>query len=50
MLQRVPTLDRNTGFTEMSALSEEFFSGPDAAEGMAAFIGKRLPAWNPAAK
>lgn len=50
MLQRVPTLDRNNGFTEMRALSEEFFSGPDATEGMAAFIEKRLPAWNPAAK
>jgi enoyl-CoA hydratase/carnithine racemase len=49
MLHRVPTLDRQTGFGEMRALSEEFFSGPDAAEGMAAFIEKRLPAWNPAA-
>lgn len=50
MLHRVPTLDRTTGFAEMRALSEEFFSGPDAAEGMAAFIEKRLPAWNPAAE
>ena len=50
MLRRVPTLDRETGFTEMRALSEELFSGPDAAEGMAAFIEKRLPAWNPPAE
>ncbi|MEC8019293.1 MAG: enoyl-CoA hydratase, partial [Actinomycetota bacterium] len=50
MLRRVPTLDRDTGFTEMRALSEDLFSGPDAAEGMAAFIEKRLPAWNPPAQ
>jgi enoyl-CoA hydratase/carnithine racemase len=43
----VPTLDRDTGFAEMRRLSEELFSGPDAAEGMAAFLGKRLPSWNP---
>jgi len=50
MLHRVPTLDRDIGFREMRSLSEEFFSGPDAAEGMAAFTEKRLPSWNPAAK
>jgi len=47
MLARVPTLDRDAGFAEMRALSEELFTGPDAAEGMAAFLGKRLPSWNP---
>jgi enoyl-CoA hydratase/carnithine racemase len=49
MLARVPTLERDAAFAEMRALSEELFTGPDAAEGMAAFLGKRLPAWNPAA-
>ncbi|MGA1034683.1 MAG: enoyl-CoA hydratase-related protein [Ilumatobacteraceae bacterium] len=49
MLRRVPTLDRDTGFAEMRELSERLFAGPDAAEGMAAFVEKRLPAWNPAA-
>ncbi len=50
MLARVPTLDRATAFTEMRELSERMFSGPDAAEGMAAFVEKRLPSWNPAAR
>lgn len=50
MLHRVPTLDRDTGFAEMRELSERLFAGPDAAEGMAAFVEKRLPSWNPAAK
>ena len=45
MLRHVPTLDRSTGFAEMSALSEELFGGPDAAEGMAAFVQKRPPTW-----
>lgn len=45
MLNHVPTLDRSTGFLEMSALSEELFGGPDAAEGMAAFREKRQPVW-----
>ena len=50
MLHHVPTLDRDTGFTEMRELSEALFGGPDAAEGMAAFVEKRLPSWNPAAQ
>jgi enoyl-CoA hydratase/carnithine racemase len=29
----------------MRALSDELFSGPDAAEGMAAFREKRPPQW-----
>jgi enoyl-CoA hydratase/carnithine racemase len=45
ILDWVPTLDRSTGFAEMSALSEAMFSGPDAAEGMLAFRQKRPPVW-----
>jgi enoyl-CoA hydratase/carnithine racemase len=45
VLHHVPTLDRSTGFAEMSALSEEMFAAPDAAEGMLAFREKRPPVW-----
>ena len=45
MLRHVPTLERSQGFAEMSALSEELFGGPDAAEGMLAFREKRSPVW-----
>ncbi len=45
MLREVPGLDRSTAFAAMSALSEELFAGPDAAEGMAAFREQRPPVW-----
>ena len=45
LLRVVPTLDRNTAFAEMRALSDELFRGADAAEGMAAFREKRSPVW-----
>jgi enoyl-CoA hydratase len=45
LLRIVPTLDRNTAFAEMRALSDELFRGADAAEGMAAFREKRTPVW-----
>ena len=45
ILRLVPTLDRNTAFAEMRALSDELFRGVDAAEGMAAFREKRDPVW-----
>jgi enoyl-CoA hydratase len=45
LLRRVPTLDRDAAFTEMRALSDELFAGPDAREGMAAFKEKRRPTW-----
>ena len=45
LLRLVPTLDRNTAFAEMRALSDELFRGADAAEGMAAFREKRPPVW-----
>lgn len=45
LLDRVPTLDLDSAFDEMGALSDELFGGPDAAEGMAAFRDKRVPVW-----
>lgn len=45
LLHRVPALDRDAGFAEMSALSERMFAAPDALEGMAAFREKRRPVW-----
>ena len=45
LLHHVPGLDRSTAFDQMRALSDELFSGPDAAEGMAAFREKRTPNW-----
>jgi enoyl-CoA hydratase/carnithine racemase len=45
LLHHVPTLDRETAFDEMRALSDELFSGPDATEGMTAFREKRSPVW-----
>ena len=45
LLHRVPTLDRDTAFGEMRALSDELFAAPDAQEGMAAFKEKRRPTW-----
>ncbi len=46
MLRRVPDLPRDDAFDEMRELSERLFSGPDAAEGMAAFAEKRRPNWS----
>ncbi|MEM8745173.1 MAG: enoyl-CoA hydratase-related protein [Actinomycetota bacterium] len=47
LLTLVPTLPRDEAFDRMASLSTELFSGPDAAEGMAAFREKRRPAWHP---
>jgi methylglutaconyl-CoA hydratase len=45
MLRSVPTLERDDAFERMRVLTDELFSGPDAAEGMAAFAEKRPPRW-----
>jgi enoyl-CoA hydratase/carnithine racemase len=45
LLRTVPGLERDEAFARMSALSNELFNGPDAAEGMAAFADKRSPSW-----
>lgn len=45
ILREVPGVGRDEAFERMRLLSEAMFSGPDAAEGMAAFAEKRPPAW-----
>lgn len=45
LLRQVPTLDRNTAFAEMRALSDNLFQSAEAIEGMAAFKDKRPPVW-----
>jgi enoyl-CoA hydratase/carnithine racemase len=45
LLRLVPTMDRDTAFAQMEALSNELFQGPDAKIGMQAFREKRLPSW-----
>jgi enoyl-CoA hydratase len=48
LLHSVPGLERDKAFESMRLLSEEFFSSPDAAEGMQAFAEKREPVWGQA--
>jgi enoyl-CoA hydratase/carnithine racemase len=45
LLTTVPRTDRTAAFQAMAALSNELFSSPEAAEGMAAFAEKRTPRW-----
>ncbi len=46
LLRTVPNSERDEAFARMRALSDELFSGPDAAEGMAAFRERRTPNWS----
>lgn len=46
ILRNVPAMDRSAAFTAMGSLSDELFSGPEAAVGMSAFRDKRRPDWN----
>jgi methylglutaconyl-CoA hydratase len=45
ILREVPGLDRDVAFERMRRLSDELFAGPEAAEGMAAYLEKRPPRW-----
>ena len=46
LMRTVPTLGRDEAFEQMRAVSDSLFQGADAAEGMAAFLEKRRPAWH----
>jgi enoyl-CoA hydratase/carnithine racemase len=46
ILAEVPELSRDDAFQRMRQLSDELFSGSEAAEGMAAFLEKRAPRWS----
>jgi len=46
LLSAVPGVERTEAFAAMAALSNQLFSSPDAAEGMAAFAEKRRPRWS----
>jgi methylglutaconyl-CoA hydratase len=45
LVYEVPALARKDAFAWTAALSAELFAGEEAREGMAAFLGKRAPAW-----
>lgn len=47
LLRRVPVLSRDEAFGYTAELSAALFAGPEAAEGMAAFVQRRPPAWAP---
>ncbi len=45
LVYEVPTLGAKEAYPWAAALSAELFAGEEAREGMAAFLGKRAPAW-----
>jgi len=45
LVHEVPRMATDDAFRWTAGLSAELFAGPEAREGMAAFLGKRLPAW-----
>lgn len=45
LVYRVPAMERGEAFQWTAKLSGELFAGEEAAEGMAAFLGKRKAAW-----
>lgn len=47
MVFEVPGRSRDEAFAEMTTLSQDLFSRPEAVEGMAAFREKRRPSWVP---
>ena len=49
VLRRVPTMERGEAFAWTEQVSAAAFSSAEAAEGMAAFVQRRPPAWAPSA-
>jgi methylglutaconyl-CoA hydratase len=49
LVHEVPGLSTEEAFAVTAARSAERFAGPEAAEGMAAYLGKRRPSWAPPA-
>jgi enoyl-CoA hydratase/carnithine racemase len=47
VLRRVPAMERGEAFAWAEQVSAAAFSSSEAAEGMAAFIERRPPAWAP---
>lgn len=45
LVYEVPALPQKEAFAWTAALSGQLFAGDEAREGMAAFLGKRAPAW-----
>ena len=48
LLRTLPAQGWDDGLAAAAATSAELFAGPEAAEGMAAFLEKRRPAWDTA--
>jgi enoyl-CoA hydratase/carnithine racemase len=46
LLRDLPQREWDEGLTAAAALSAELFAGPEAAEGMEAFLQKRRPSWD----
>jgi methylglutaconyl-CoA hydratase len=46
LLRDLPQREWDEGLTTAAALSAELFAGPEAAEGMEAFLQKRRPSWD----
>jgi methylglutaconyl-CoA hydratase len=47
LVYEVPAMGQKEAFQWTTKLSGELFAGEEAAEGMAAFLGKRKPSWAP---
>jgi methylglutaconyl-CoA hydratase len=45
LVREVPQLEQGDAFQRMTRLSAELFRSKEAAEGVAAFVTKRKPAW-----
>lgn len=46
LLRELPGRDWGEGLAEAAAVSVQLFAGPEAAEGMEAFLQKRRPSWD----